>query len=188
MRLCLIACVCMLLPVGVSAQDTPNPPSAPGEAVQPDPTLASSNSFGPGYGALFGFSDNLSAPLVPVDGVHIDAGDVVITKEMDARPRILVESHYTFRCFHRLVGCGPAFYVQMAGGVSTDLFNAAGGGLVLELGDGPTRFAILLGVILDFGVNRLRPEYIHGFPSPTPELRFLEKKELHAFVGFGFTR
>lgn len=136
-----------------------------------------------------GVSDNLTAPLVPPGGAFIDEdGFVRITEQRDVLPRILVESHYTTRCFGLSMGCGPALVVQLAGGATDGLFNAVGGGITFELGDGDTKFQILLGVILDFGVERLRPEYIHGAPSPTDELLYLTKKETHALLAFGFTR
>jgi hypothetical protein len=129
-------------------------------------------------------SSNLTAPLVPVGGAFIDdLGFVRITEELDARPRLLMESHWTTRCFHARVGCGPAIFVQAAGGLTEDLFNAAGGGLVIELGSGPTSWNLIVGALLDFSVERLRPEYIHGFPSPTPELIYLTKKEVNYFIG-----
>lgn len=131
-----------------------------------------------------GYSSNLTAPLVPPGGAFIDdLGFVRITEERDALPRLLMESHWTTRCFHALVGCGPAIFVQLAGGLTEDLFDAAGGGIAITLGGGATSFNLIAGALLDFSVERLRPEYIHGFPSPTPELIFLNKKELSYFVG-----
>ena len=147
--------------------------------AQDDPVL---NPFGLGWGAGFGLSDQLvGEPLVAEGDAFIDsAGIVRVTRERNVRPRVVLESHYTFRLRGGPVAVGPVMFVQPG----ESLFDAAGGGILFELGEGPTSFNVIIGVLLDFDVTRLHRDYIDGFEAPTDQLVFVTKEELQLFVGF----
>lgn len=159
-----LAAVLVLWPAWAMAQ-TP-PPSAP---------------FGLGWGAGMGFSDQLvGEPIVKQGDAFIDsAGIVRVTREQNVRPRVVLESHYTFRLIGSLA-VGPVMFVQPG----ESLFDAAGGGLLFELGEGATSFNLIVGALLDFQVSRLHRDYVDGFEAPTGELAFVTKEELQLFVGF----
>lgn len=141
-----------------------------------------SNPFGLGWGAGMGFSDQIvGEPLVAEGDAFIDASGIVrVTREQNVRPRVILESHYTFQVRAWALAVGPVMFVQPGDA----LFDAAGGGLLIELGEGATSMNLIIGALLDFEVTRLHPDYISGFRAPTAQLAFLTKEELQLFVGF----
>ena len=146
------------------------------EATPPD------NPFGIGWGAGFGLSYQLvGGPLVEEGDVFIDTSKIVhVTREQNVRPRGILESHYTFQGRSWGLAIGPVMFVQPG----DSLFDAAGGGLLIELGEGPTSMNLIVGALLDFDVTRLHPDFVSGFPAPTDQLAFLTKEELLLFFGF----
>lgn len=168
------ALVLLLLPAAVMAQEDPDPPPPP------------SSPFGLGWGGGFAFSSNLvGVPLVDVGDAFIDEGGIIrITHPRNVKSRILLESHYTFGITGPLA-IGPVIFIQPSG---ENLFDAAGGGLLIELGEGPTSFNLLIGLLVDFDVSRLHRDYVDGFRSPSPELVFVSREEIQFIVGFAVGR
>lgn len=151
--------------------------------VEPAPT----NPFGLGWGGGFAFSSNLvGVPLVEEGDAFIDENNIIrITHPRNVKARILLESHYTFRLMGSSVALGPVIFIQPSG---VNLFDAAGGGLMLELGEGETSFNLMAGILLDFDVSRLHRDYVDGFKSPTSELVYVRREELQFLVGFAVGR
>lgn len=152
---------------------------APAAAAQ-DPTPS---PFGLGWGGGFAFSDNLvGVPLVSKGDAFIDENGIIrITHPRNVKARILLESHYTFKIPGSPLAVGPVIFLQPSG---ETLFDAAGGGLLIELGEGPTSFNLIVGFLLDFDVSRLHRDYVDGFRSPTAELVYVQREELQFLVGF----
>ena len=149
-------------------------------------TVPAPNPFGLGWGAGFGFSANTrGASIVGEGDAFIDDGGIVrVTHPQNVKPRVLLETHYTFRMMRWPIAIGPTMFIQPG----DTLFNAAGGGLIIELGDGPTAMNLIVGVLLDFDVSRLHRDYIDGFVAPTRELIFVQREELQFLIGFAVGR
>lgn len=141
------------------------------------------NPFGMGWGAGMGFSANtIGVPLVEPGGAFIDElGIIRITHPLNVKSRILMESHYTFRVPGSPLGIGPVIMIQPSG---DGLFDAAGGGVLIELGEGDRSFNFIVGLLVDFDVSRLHRDYVDGFRSPTAELVFVTREEVQLVVGF----
>ncbi|HEU01327.1 hypothetical protein LCGC14_0519110 [marine sediment metagenome] len=171
----LLITLLVLVAVPAWAQDDPVPEERAELPALPNP-------FGLGWGAGMGLSDNfIGDPLVEEGDAFIDGNDIVrVTRFRDVKSRLILESHYTFRLINGSLGVGPVMFVQPGG----NLFTAAGGGLLFELGEGPTSFNLIIGGLLDFDVTRLHPDYIDGFEAPTSQLAFVTREELQFFVGF----
>lgn len=152
---------------------------APAAAAQ-DPTPS---PFGLGWGGGFAFSSNLvGVPLTDVGDAFIDENGIIrITHPRNVKARILLESHYTFKLPGSPLAVGPVIFLQPSG---ETLFDAAGGGLLIELGEGSTSFNLIVGVLLDFDVSRLHRDYVDGFKSPTKELVYVQREELQFMIGF----
>ena len=161
----------MLLVVSPAAAQTPAPPP---------------NPFGLGWGGGFGLSANTRGPAIVDEGdAFIDGQGIVrVTHPQNVKSRILLETHYTFRMMSWPVAIGPTMFIQPG----ETLFNSAGGGLIVELGEGPTAMNIIIGVLLDFDVSRLHRDYIDGFVAPTRELVFVKREELQFLIGFAVGR
>lgn len=159
-------------------------------AAQPDPTpTAATDPFGWGWGVGAGMSNNLVGRIIVEPGdAFIDANqEVVVTRFQNVRPRMLLESHFTWKLpfFGDSVALGPAMFVQPGG---DGLFDAAGGGLMLELGDDDTSFNIIIGALLDFEVSVLHDDYQPRMTAPTDSIVFVQREELQLFVGFAIGR
>ncbi len=168
-RFLLTAALVFLLATGVAAQD-------PDSEVPPSP-------FGLGWGGGFAFSSNLvGVPLVEEGGAFIDENGIIrITHPQNVKSRVLLESHYTFKLPGSPFALGPVIFLQPSG---ETVFDAAGGGLLLELGEGDTSFNFLIGLLVDFDVSRLHRDYIDGFRSPTAEIVYVSREEVQFIVGF----
>jgi hypothetical protein len=177
MRALLLIALLAVVAAPATAQDQP-PPAPPPNLLDELPP----NPFGLGWGAGMGLSDNfIGDPLVEEGDAFIDGNDIVrVTRFRDVKSRLILESHYTFRLINGSLGVGPVMFVQPGG----NLFTAAGGGLLFELGEGPTSFNLIIGGLLDFDVTRLHPDFIDGFEAPTSQLTFVTREELQFFVGF----
>ncbi len=169
-RLMTAAALLLLLAPGVAAQED-DPPASP---------------FGIGWGGGFAFSSNLvGQPLVEPGDAFIDENGIIrITHPRNVKSRILLESHYTFRMTSEMA-IGPVIFIQPSG---ESLFDAAGGGFLLELGQGETSFNFLVGLLVDFDVSRLHRDYFDGFPSPTSDIVFVSREEVQFIVGFAVGR
>ncbi len=144
------------------------------------------NPFGIGWGGGFAFSSNLiGVPLVDPGDAFIDENGIIrITHPRNVKARVLLESHYTFRLAGSPLALGPVIFVQPSG---ESLFDAAGGGLLLELGEGPTSFNLIVGILIDFDVSRLHRDYVDGFRSPTPDLVYVQREEVQLMIGFAMS-
>jgi len=177
----LLVALLALTPVLASAQPPPRPAS-------PDPTVPSPvNQFGLGWGVGMGFSSQLvgEALVEPGNAAIVDR-TVIVLESSNVKPRFLAESHYTWRLGGG-VGLGPAIWVQPGG----NLFDAAGGGAIIELGDTGSdwSFNILGGVLLDFSVSHLHFTNREGMRVPAGrELLYTKGKELQIFFGFAAGR
>jgi hypothetical protein len=134
-----------------------------------------------------GFSSQLvGEALVEPGDAMIGDRTVVVLESSNVKPRFLAESHYTWRLTDT-VGFGPAIWVQPGG----NLFDAAGGGAIVELGDRGSdwSFNILGGVLLDFSVSHLAFTNREGMRVPAgTELLYVKQKELQLFFGFAAGR
>ncbi len=184
-----MALLVVLLWAATAAAQPPPPPRpiplpevpAVDPTPPPDPT-----QFGMGWGVGYGFSSQLvGQPLVEPGDAGLVDGRTVIFESSNAQARFLAESHYTFR-LGDTVGFGPAMWVQPGG----SLFDAAGGGLILELGeaDSDWSFNILGGVLLDFSVSHLHASTPEGRRPPSGEILYVSGKELQLFLGFAVGR
>lgn len=173
MRTALILTLALMVPAAAVAQD-PTPPNP-------------ASQFGLGWGVGMGFSSQLvgEALVEPGDATIVDRS-VVVLESSNVKPRFLAESHYTWR-LGGSVGLGPAIWVQPGG----NLFDAAGGGAILELGEAGSdwSFNILGGVLLDFSVSHLHFSNREGMRvDPGRELLYVKRKELQLFFGFAAGR
>ena len=193
-RFCLAAVIVVLFVSSAGAQGTnflgrllPTPVLKAEETSTAQPEVEREfeelpNPFGLGWGGGFAFSSNLvGVPLVEEGDAFIDENNRIrITHPRNVRSRVLMESHYTFKIAGPLA-LGPVIFVQPA---LKDVFDAAGGGILIELGEGPTSFNLMIGFLVDFDVSRLHRDYVDGFKSPTAELVFVRREEVQFLVGF----
>ncbi len=173
-RLLVALFLSLSLPVAVLAQpEDPPPPPPPAGPVSP---------FGLGWGIGMGFSANLvGRQIVEPGGAFVDASNTVrVTDPSTARSRVLAEAHFTWRVSES-IAVGPVMFLQPS---DADLFDAAGGGVVVELGSGARSMNIVIGALLDFNVSQLHPAYVDGFPSPTDDLLFVRREQLQLLLGF----
>lgn len=170
----LILLVALLVPgVAFAQPPDPTPPQPP-------------TQFGMGWGVGYGFSSNLRGlPLVEIGDAGLVDGRTVVFESSNMQARFMAESHFTWR-LGESVGLGPAIWVQPGG----QLFDAAGGGLILELGeaDSPWSFNILGGALWDFSVSHLHASTPEGRRPPAGEILYVKGKELQLFVGFAVGR
>ena len=155
--------------------------------AQEDPTEPPPETpFGMGWGVGYGFSSNLRGlPLVePGDAGLVDGRTVIFTSS-NTKARFLAESHFTWR-LGESVGLGPAMWIQPGG----QLFDAAGGGMILELGEAGSdwSFNVLGGVLMDFDVSHLHASTPEGRRPPGGDILYVTGKELQLFVGFAVGR
>jgi hypothetical protein len=147
------------------------------------------NWAGWGFSPALTFRDNLQGRdllLSEGDVVVDEAGNLRITKFANAVPALSLATYQTF-AINSHVAIGPFINIIPS---STDLFDAAGAGVVVELRQKPDQMSMTigLGVLVDLETIQLAEGYADGHPSPTAEPQFRRREEasLQIWVGVGF--
>lgn len=145
-------------------------------------TPVPASPFGLGWGVGIGWSVNLvGREIVATGDAFVDSGGILrVTRATTARSRLLAEAHYTFS-ISDAIGIGPVMFLQPS---DAGLFDAAGGGIVIELGGGGQSMNVIIGALLDFDVEQLHQSYIDGFPSPTSAPLHVSREQLQLLIGF----